>query len=374
MKELRIAIIGCGRIADQHAMQIGRVPGSRIVAVCDSEPLMADQLAERFGISARFDDVDRLLKEARPDVVHLTTPPQTHCSLTTRCLDAGCHVYVEKPFSLDLQEAHAMLVHARDRGLRITVGHNAQFSPEMLEMRDLVRRGALGGAPIHIESIYTYRLSDAGYVPSLLGDGNHWVRALPGKLLHNLISHGIAKVAEFLDGGDLTVVAHGSTSQTLLAAGEAGLVDELRVVISDRRRATAYFTFTTQISPPVQELRLFGPDGAVIVDNAHRTVVRVTRANADLKSYLNFFAPPLSLARQYVRNAWNNVKAFKRAEFHMDAGMKNLIEAFYRSIRESTPPPIPDEEILRTAAIMDEIFKQLDQGGSADEKRAVLPV
>jgi predicted dehydrogenase len=320
---------------------------------------MAAQLAERFDVEHSFDDFDRLLQEARPDVVHLTTPPQSHFELAWKCLAAGCHVYVEKPFSIDLQQARAMTALAEEKGLKITAGHNVQFSPEMIRMRQLVQSGILGGPPVHIESIFSYNLGDPSYVKALLGDQKHWVRSLPGKLLQNLISHGIAKIAEFLDGSEFKVLAHGSTSPLLRSIGETDIIDELRVIISDHRNTTAYFTFTTQIAPPVQELRVFGPRGAVIVDNLHRTVIPLKRSNSDFKSYLNFTLPPVSLARQYAGNVWNNVMAFLKADFHMDAGMKNLIEEFYTSIRTGGPPPIRYQEILNTTAIMDAVFQQV---------------
>src|SRR5262245_25564249 len=119
MTDLRVAIIGCGKIADLHAPQIRRVQGSRIVGVCDREKLMADQLAERFHLNGSFDDVDRLLRETQPNVVHVTTPPQSHYELTKKCLASGCHVYVEKPFSIDLKEARAMVALAENAGLKI---------------------------------------------------------------------------------------------------------------------------------------------------------------------------------------------------------------------------------------------------------------
>jgi hypothetical protein len=184
---------------------------------------------------------------------------------------------------------------------------------------------------------------------------------LPGKLLQNVISHGIAKVAEFLDGCEVTVSALGFTSAMLQGIGSK-IIDELRVVISDNRKSTAYFTFTTQMGPPVQELRLFGQSGAIIVDNLHRTAIYVNQSNSDRKSYLNFIVPPRAIARQYVRNMWTNVAAFLRADFHMDAGMKNLIEGFYRSIRSDSAPPISYREILLTTSIMDEIFRQVRPG------------
>ena len=97
---LRIAIIGCGKVADQHVQAIHRIPDCKIVAVCDREPLMAKQLGERFGISACFPDLRELLHAASPDVVHITTPPQSHYSLAKQCLESGSHVYLEKPFTI----------------------------------------------------------------------------------------------------------------------------------------------------------------------------------------------------------------------------------------------------------------------------------
>src|SRR4030095_14569561 len=91
---LRIAIVGCGKIADAHACQIQRIEGCEFVGVCDSEELMAKQLAERFHIRRYFNDLSELLNQTRPDVVHITTPPQSHFSIAKRCLEAGCHVYV----------------------------------------------------------------------------------------------------------------------------------------------------------------------------------------------------------------------------------------------------------------------------------------
>jgi predicted dehydrogenase len=355
MKELRLAIVGCGKIADQHAAQIRRVRGARLVAACDREALMAGQLAERFKIDSAFDDVDRMLRQASPDVVHITTPPQSHCDLALRCLESGAHVYVEKPFSIDLEEARRMVAAAESRGLKLTAGHNVQFGPEMLRMREMVGRGAVGDRIVHLESTFSYDLGDASYVRALLGDEKHWVRALPGQLLQNVLSHGTAKIAEFLDPAGLEVQAVGFTSPALGSAGERDLVDEVRVTMTNSEKTTAYLTFTTRLRPPVQELRLYGDGGSLLVDNLRRTVIR---PKAGFRSYLEFVLPPLATAAQQVGNVSRSLLAFAKAEFHMDAGMKNLIEAFYGAIRSGGPPPIPYSQILLTAGIMDEVFAQ----------------
>jgi predicted dehydrogenase len=176
---LKVAIVGCGKIADAHASQIQRIEGCEIVGVCDREPLMARQLFERYPIKQYFDDLTGLLDVARPDVVHITTPPESHFDVARICLDRGCHVYVEKPFTLFESEARRLIALANEKGLKLTAGHDLQFGHAARRLRTLVQDGYLGGPPLHMESYYGYSM-DRGYARALLGDQTHWVRRLPG--------------------------------------------------------------------------------------------------------------------------------------------------------------------------------------------------
>ena len=102
---LAVAVVGCGQIADAHLSTIRNIPGTRVVAVCDHYPDLARQAAERFRVPGVYSDFERMLERARPDVVHITTPPHTHAFLTCQALAVGAHVYVEKPFTIDAAEA-----------------------------------------------------------------------------------------------------------------------------------------------------------------------------------------------------------------------------------------------------------------------------
>src|SRR3989454_1980987 len=248
---LRVAIVGCGKIADAHAAQIQRIEDCQIVGVCDNEPLMARQLYERFPVKQYFDNLSDLLSVARPDVVHITTPPESHVDIASICLDRGCHVYVEKPLTLHADDAQRLIALAIEHGLKLTVGHDDQFSHAARRMRALVARGYLGGAPVHMESHYCYELADRDYARALLSDHRHWVRRLPGGLLQNVISHGIARIAEFLTTDSPEVIVRGFASPFLKNMGERETVDELRVVICEGERTTAYFTFSSQMRPSI---------------------------------------------------------------------------------------------------------------------------
>lgn len=354
---LRVAIIGCGKIADQHVLALRRVAKCALVAVCDREPLMAEQLGERFAIDGRFTDAGEMLAKCRPDAVHITTPPQSHFALGRQCLESGCHIYLEKPFTVTADEAQTLLQMAQRCNLKVTAGHNLQFTLEMLKMRDLVKEGFLGGTPIHLESHFSYDLGDASYVAPLLGNRAHWVRQLPGQLLHNILSHGIAKLAEFLDDDIVELTALSGQSPQLRSLGQQDILDELRVVLRDRRGTTAFFCFTTQIRPDVNQLRIYGPANSVMVDHGSGTIIRYRNRSA--KSYLTYFLPPLRNAAEHFHNACSNVGKFLRRELYQDAGMKELIARFYQCIDGGGEPPIPYREIILTARLMDQIFSQI---------------
>jgi predicted dehydrogenase len=353
---LKVAIIGCGKIADSHASQIGRIKGCEIVGVCDREPLMAQQLAKRFPVKRAFSSLTELLDEAKPDVVHITTPPQGHFDLAKTCLNRGCHVYIEKPFTVWADEAQQLIAIANEKRLKLTVGHDDQFSHVSRRMRSIVRSGYLGGAPIHMESYYCYEITKTGYAGALLGDKQHWVRRLPGKLLQNIISHGIARIAEFLAGDSPEVIVYGFTSPLLRTLGETELIDELRVIIHDTDETTAYFTFSSQMRPGLHGFRIYGPQNGLMLDQDQETLIKLRGAR--YKSYAEKFVPPICVAGQYLRNATANLQTFLGNDFHMKSGMKYLIERFYQAILADEPPPIPYREIILTARIMDSIFAQ----------------
>jgi predicted dehydrogenase len=360
---LKVAVVGCGKVADHHASQIRRVRQASLVACCDAEPLMAKQMADRFGAAA-YSSLDKLLSEVRPDVVHITTPPGSHFPIAMQCLDAGCHVLVEKPFTLNTEEAEELLQSATARNLKVCVNHNFQFTGPALGLRALVADGFLGGPPVHLESYYCYDLSDPNYARAFLSDSGHWVHTLPGGLLQNVISHGIARIAEHMTSDRPQVIAHGFTSPLLRSLGERTLRDELRVVIHDET-TTAYFTFSSQMRPQVFEFRVFGPKNGILLDEKHHVLIKLK--GTKYKSYLDMVMPPLESSAQFFANALSNLRSVIAGRLNVLEGMKELIERFYLSILNDRPVPIPYREILLTSRVMEAVFAQL-----ADDRPDVL--
>jgi predicted dehydrogenase len=153
------------------------------------------------------------------------------------------------------------------------------------------------------------------------------------------------------------VIARGFTSKLLKSINETEIIDELRVMIEDLQSTTAYFTFSSQMRPALHQFRLYGPKNSLILDDDNQTLIPLK--GKKYKSYLDQFIPPLTYSRHYLANSTRNIGKFINRDFHMNSGMRFLIESFYRSITADEPLPISYREILLTAEIMDEIFTQV---------------
>jgi predicted dehydrogenase len=359
---LKVAIVGCGKIADGHVEEIQKLTGrARVVAVCDRELLLAEQLAARYKIPRHYDSFDALLERERPDAVHVTTPPHSHLALATTALAAGCHVYVEKPFALTAAEARELIARAEAARKKVTVGYISFFDPPALAMRELVAQGVLGD-PVHVESFYGYTLAGA-FGQALLADGSHWVHRLPGKLFHNIMDHVFNKIMEFVPDETPRVQAHGfSLRRERFGDARDHMQDELRVLLSGQR-VTAYATFSSHIRPSGQFVRVYGTKNTLHVDYNMRTVT--VEQSATLPSAIGRLVPAFTQAGEYLKQGARNVMRFAKSDFHFFAGLATLLERFYDSIERDTPPPYPYRDIVRVSAVLDEVWRQVPQGGAS---------
>ncbi|MDD3866964.1 MAG: Gfo/Idh/MocA family oxidoreductase [Eubacteriales bacterium] len=152
MKQLKVAIVGCGVVAAKHLRAIHTLKKAyRLCAVVDARPEAAVSLLKRFKLSGGgpsaigvYDTVSTMLEECSPDLVAVTTPSGSHYSIALASLNAGCHVLVEKPLTLDLKEARHLLAVAEQQGLQIAVGHIYRFFPLVGLLRDDLRSGRFG--------------------------------------------------------------------------------------------------------------------------------------------------------------------------------------------------------------------------------------
>src|SRR5262245_14615430 len=113
---MRVGIAGCGNIARAYARDIAGQPDLAIAGFVDRHPDRADDLASEFG-GLSGDDLQRLIVAS--DLIVNLTPPDAHVAITAAALDAGRHVFSEKPLALTSIEAHELVELASSRGVRL---------------------------------------------------------------------------------------------------------------------------------------------------------------------------------------------------------------------------------------------------------------
>jgi predicted dehydrogenase len=347
---LKIAIVGCGKIADAHVEEIRRIPSVQLCSVCDTEPVMAEQLAVRYSVPRWYSDLAMLLDAEQPDVLHITTPPGSHLALTRIAVAAGCHVFLEKPIALRHCDTEAIMAAVLESRRKMTVNYWPKFEAPALELRRLFETGILGD-PVHIESSYGYNL-EGDFGMAFRRDPEHWVNKLPGKLFQNILDHILNRITPFLDGDRPSINAVAYCGDP----AKSDLLDELRVIIRGSR-TSAYATFSSHARPIGQTLRVYGTKNTAFVDFVARTVVLERKQT--FPAAIGRLFPSFLTAKDYFRQGLRNVNSFRHARFHYFEGMRYLLSEFYSCIENNTAPPIAYEEILRVSSMMDRIFEQV---------------
>jgi predicted dehydrogenase len=146
---VRIGITGCGQAARIHLDRLLAEEGVAIVGCADPDPAAARALADWAAVPPSapvpvFADHRELLREASPDALAIFSPHRSHYRPAMDALQAGCHVFVEKPLSTNLQEAADIVALARARDLKVGVGHQYRLAPSLVEARRRLAEGAIG--------------------------------------------------------------------------------------------------------------------------------------------------------------------------------------------------------------------------------------
>lgn len=139
-----IAVVGYGYWGPNLVRNFWEAPGARLVSVCDLRTERLAGVQERYPaveITGRFEDV---LADGRVDAVAIATPVSSHFDLARRALEAGKHVFIEKPITTTSAEAERLVEEADRRGLVLAVDHTFVYTGAVRKMHELVESGGIG--------------------------------------------------------------------------------------------------------------------------------------------------------------------------------------------------------------------------------------
>lgn len=155
---MRIAILGNGSIGKRHTRNLISL-GFKDLICMDPSAEAREQVRELFPNAIQFDSAERVFSEGKPDVVFVCSPPQHHLPQLNMALDNGCHVFVEKPFSHDVNGIAEALKKADEKNLKVMTGFNMRHVGPLKQMKQWVDEGRIG-------RILSCRIAMSSYMPN----------------------------------------------------------------------------------------------------------------------------------------------------------------------------------------------------------------
>lgn len=163
MKPIRIALVGCGKVASIHAAALASLPEAQFVAACDVNLERALAFASRWRVQP-CTDLGKMLSEAKPEAVIIGTPHPLHAEAAVRAAEAGVHVLVEKPLAANLADCDAMIAAAKKGGVTLGVISQRRFYEPVQRMKRAIDAGKIGKPALGVFIQYSWR--DAAYYQS----------------------------------------------------------------------------------------------------------------------------------------------------------------------------------------------------------------
>lgn len=152
---VQIAVIGTGYWGKNLVRVFSDTKSATLHACCDADTTRLQRIQQAHPEIQRYTSVDALLQDDAVDAVAIATPSPTHYAVAKSALEAGKHVYVEKPLTLQSQEAEHLISLSQKNDRRLMVGHLLLYHPAVTKLKDLVASGDLG----EIYYVYAQRLN-----------------------------------------------------------------------------------------------------------------------------------------------------------------------------------------------------------------------
>ena len=143
-KQIRICMVGGGRVGKNHSRAFGHIPDGKIVAVVEPVAGVREETAREFGIESQFDSLEAALENAEFDAVVITTPTPTHLPLAELAAENKKHVFLEKPMALSIAECDAILKVVEQNSVLLQLGFMRRFDPEFVAAAQRIEAGEIG--------------------------------------------------------------------------------------------------------------------------------------------------------------------------------------------------------------------------------------
>jgi predicted dehydrogenase len=318
MDELRIAVVGVGRMGLTHAENLAhRVRQARLVAVTTSSTERADAVRRCCGGVPVYEDLDRLIASETLDAVIIASSTSAHVDNVERCAAAGLHILCEKPLGLTLEDCDRAVVAIDSAGVKLMMGHTRRFDAGYQEAKRLIESGAVG-RPVLYRSIS----GDVDPPPVAFAD-----LGVSGGLILDSMYHDIYLGRWLMSDEIIRVYGEGGA---LIDDGVASVGDVDNAVVSarfgDGAMGSLSASRTTRYGHDLRT-EVIGDEGAVQIGRLRKTPVRLLD-----------------------RSGVHHDAVFTTPE-RMGGAFTTMLQSFVDCVVDDIEPPVSSQDGLATLAI-----------------------
>jgi predicted dehydrogenase len=332
---LKVAAVGAGYFAQYHYDAWRRIDNVDLVGICDQDIARANSTAEHFSIPLVFDEFEMMLRETKPDVVDIITPPTSHEELVDLAITSGAAIICQKPLAATLADAYRMVAAADAHNVFFAVHENFRFQPWYLEIKKLLDQQVLGNI---FGVSFRMRPGDGQGSDAYL-NRQPYFQKMERFLIHETGIHFI-DTYRYLFGEVRRVYAELRQLNPAIAGEDAGTIlfefdNQMRGLL-DANRLVDHVAQDTRLT--MGEMLVEGSIGVLRLDGAGRLFVRHQGSVESEHCY-----------------SWNNTGFAGDSVF---ACQSHLIDC----LREKKPTPISGQHYLRNLEIEEAIYESSRTG------------
>lgn len=323
---LRVGVVGWGDVAAVHYEAIEAIDGAELVGVCDTDPEALARAGQLTGVTG-YGELAALLRDAAPDVVHVTTPHHQHVDPTLALLEAGVHVIQEKPLAHTLADAGRIVAAAEAAGsTKIGICYQNRYNTSSTKTAELLADGAIGEITGAWASVVWTRTEDYYRAKPWRGT---WAESGGGLLINQAI-HTLDLVQWLL--GDVVGVAGQTSTRRYGHMIEVEDTADALFTHANGVETTFYATLTSPSMRPV-ELEIVGTKGRIQI----RDGCTLVRADGRVET-------------------WEERKVASAGRTYWGVSHELLIRDFYARIPDPEPFWISPAEALKSLTMVKALY------------------
>jgi len=327
MREINVAIVGCGYVANGHLEAWRKIRQAQVVAVSDLNESLAKSTAETWKVPGYYSTLSDLLAQCKVDLADICTPPQVHAALAVEAMKAGVNVLIEKPMTMTVKDADEIVNCQKVTGVKAGVIHNWLFDDPVLQADAIIKKGKLGEIfNIEIEALNTK-------YDAMAANERHWCHKLLGGRFSEMLAHPIYLMRHFL--GDIEVC---EVQVSKIGDYHWMKSDELCATFKARNKlGRAYASFNS--SRDAIFINIYGRKAILKLDLINSTLNLLLKREA---TRLNKGFDSLKQATQLLKSTIGNI--VKVASGRWRSGHDTYIKLFADSLINDLKPPVTVED------------------------------